>query len=351
MSKLIKRTLLFIFLMFPKIVYAADYVVCGNNKRFPFALASLVALILLLIRIIIPVILVITSIISFVKVTMSGNAVDEMGKAKKKFIRNILTAFIIFFLIPIIKTVISLSFGNDNSINSCLVCMSNPYNCEVEESTASKMCPGLIGDQSNYDENCNYVGDKKDFYDYRTGSSGVSQYTSSRGSASGSALARTAGEYTSWKQCDPRWGGNRLGPSTICSIGCYATSTSILIKMSGTTLLVDNFDPGVFVAHAGFSPGGGLMWGTWYSVAPNFKVADSPNLSGSKSQKAAQIDEWQKQGYYVMIGVRNGGHWVAVDRVVGDTVYIFDPGHNAVDLFTDYAVGGVTRAVLFKNEG
>lgn len=351
MNKVFKRVLLFVFFMSPSIVYAADYVVCGNDKKFPFVLASLIALLMVLVKIIVPLFLVITGIVSFVKVMLSGKVVDEMENAKKKLVRNILAAFAIFFLIPIVKTVISLSFGDDNSINSCITCLANPFQCDVEESTASKLCPGLIGDQASYDDNCNYIGDRKDFYDYRTGTDGIVQYTSSRGSVSGSVLARTAGEYTSWKQCDPRWGGNRLGPSTICNIGCYATSTSILIMMSGTTLLVDNFDPGVFVSHAGFSPGGGLMWGTWYSIAPNFKVADSPRLSGSKSQKAAQIDAWQKQGYYVMIGVRNGGHWVAVDRVVGDTVYIFDPGHNAVDLFTDYAVGGVTRAVLFRNEG
>ncbi len=351
MNKFFKKFLLFVLLMSPNIVRAADYVVCGNDKRFPFVFASFISIILVIVRIIVPLLLVIMGIISFLKVIISGKVADEMEKAKKKMVHNILAAFVIFFLIPIIRTVFSFAFGSDNTFNSCLTCMTNPFNCDVEESSASRLCPGLMSDQAGYDENCNYVGGKKEFVDYRTGSTGVSEYTSTRGTATGSALVRSLGDYATWKQCDPRWGSNRLGPNTICGIGCYATSTSILIAMSGTTLLVDDFNPGVFVQHAGFSAGGGLMWGTWDSVAPNFKVVDNPGLSGSKSQKAAQIDAWQKQGYYVMIGVRNGGHWVAVDRVVGDTVYIFDPGHNAVDLFTDYAVGGVTRAVLFKNEG
>lgn len=351
MNKFLKKIFIFVLLMSPSIVYAADYVVCGNNKKFPFAFATVIAIFLVIVRIVVPLLLVITGMISFIKVTISSKAEEEMDKTKKKLITNILTAVIIFFLIPIIRTVFSISFGSDNSFNSCLTCMSNPFNCEVAESTAARLCPGLMSDQSSYDDNCNYTGLKKELVDYRTGSNGVTAYTSA-GSVGGSALYRSAGGYASWKQCDPRWGGNRLGPSTICDIGCYATSTSILIAMSGTTLLVDNFDPGVFVAHAGFSAGGGLNWGTWYSVAPNFKVASSEYFGKvSKSQKAAQIDAWQKQGYYVMIGVRSGGHWVAVDRVVGDTVYIFDPGHDAVDLFTDYAADGVTRAVLFKNEG
>jgi hypothetical protein len=62
------------------------------------------------------------------------------------------------------------------------------------------------------------------------------------------------------------------------------------------------------------------------------------------------IKQHLDSGEYVMIVVRNGGHYVAADRVEGNTVYIHDPGCNATDLFKTYPAAGVNTIVVYKRE-
>ena len=52
-----------------------------------------------------------------------------------------------------------------------------------------------------------------------------------------------------------------------------------------------------------------------------------------------------------MIVVNSGGHYVAADKVEGNTVYIHDPGGAAVDLFKTYASSGVNSILVYKREG
>ena len=47
--------------------------------------------------------------------------------------------------------------------------------------------------------------------------------------------------------------------------------------------------------------------------------------------------EYVNNGYGVIVSVRNGGHWVAVDRIEGSTVYMLDPGDRNTDLFATYS--------------
>ena len=95
MNKFLKKLFLFVLLMSPSIVNAADYVVCGNNKKFPFAFATVIAIFLVIVRIVVPLFLVITGMISFVKAIISSKAEEEMDKTKKKLITNIIAAVLI----------------------------------------------------------------------------------------------------------------------------------------------------------------------------------------------------------------------------------------------------------------
>lgn len=175
-----------------------------------------------------------------------------------------------------------------------------------------------------------------------------------------------AGDYATWKQSDPSWGGDQLGSSgTIGRIGCAATSVAIQIARSGTTidynkLGTNEFNPGTFVAwmnkNGGFS-GNAIIWNTPYNngLTPNFKATEF-NISNPTCSKVAQeYSRLINEGYYIVSCVKyNCGHWVAVDRVEGDTIYTFDPGSSSINTINDSGgkypadCKGVDRAFIYK---
>ncbi len=65
----------------------------------------------------------------------------------------------------------------------------------------------------------------------------------------------------------------------------------------------------------------------------------------TKAQKIAKMAEYVNNGYGVIISVRNGGHWVAVDRIEGSTVYMLDPGDRNTNLFETYSESGEDLAI------
>lgn len=344
----VKRFIVFMVLFMPSIVFADEYLVCGYNgdRVYPLIFGTIFSTLYNLIRILVPVIFVITGIVSFLKVTVSSKADEGLGKAKEKLIRNIIAAIIIFFLMSIINFVISLVAGVNNSFTGCLDCLLHPNSCQKIE-VSNKLCSGLLSDQDKYDENCKLkpgvtLGDGN----YGSGDTGISD------PVTGGSYGGSIGEWSTWKQCDSRWGGMRIASSgsTICQVGCLITSVSIQIARSGTTLTVSDFNPGVFMQHAGFS-GAGLNWNSWFSVAPNFKLINDYKDYGSKAEKANKIKSYIDQGYYVIAAVKNEGHWVAVDRVEGEKIYIFDPGWNYEEIFSSYAPQSVYRFLVFENEG
>lgn len=170
-----------------------------------------------------------------------------------------------------------------------------------------------------------------------------------------STCSSTVGEYSSWKQCGQSWSGIKLGQSskTICDVGCYITSISIQMAASGTEINAQEFNPGVLVQYLStsnaFGSDGSLIRFGWSNLAPSFKFYTSVSLEGTIKQKAATIKSYQDQGYYVIIRAKTHQHWVALDRVVGDEVYMFDPASNATSLWDTYPDYDVTSITVFKN--
>src|SRR5687768_10902377 len=65
-----------------------------------------------------------------------------------------------------------------------------------------------------------------------------------------------------FKQCDSRWGNNRLGtgPETVCQAGCAMSSVSMIINSKGHA----NINPGSLnswlISNGGFASGDLLVW-------------------------------------------------------------------------------------------
>ena len=174
MRKRVFKIFFFLLLMMPLCVNAADFLLCGNGRKIPFVLAWGISVVYIIIRIVVPILFVITGMISFFKATLSSKTEDELQKAKKSLVSKIIAAIMIFFIASIINLVISLAVGRDNSFSSCLSCMVNPNNCVEDDSSIVKLCPGLLSEQSDYDNNCVYQGSKNGKLIYsNTGNTGI----------------------------------------------------------------------------------------------------------------------------------------------------------------------------------
>lgn len=165
------------------------------------------------------------------------------------------------------------------------------------------------------------------------------------------------GGYSSWKQYGSPWASIKIGNSneTIKSVGCLATSISMLIAKSGVQTSVNGeFNPGTFVEK--LSSNGGfnnalLDWNKVSVAAPNFVYQGDINIhSLSKSEKASKINELLSGGYYIVAEVKGGPgqHWVAIDSINGENVTMMDPGSSSTNMWKEYNWKNTSRLSFFK---
>ena len=116
------------------------------------------------------------------------------------------------------------------------------------------------------------------------------------------------------------------------------------------------FNPGTFVMALnnvyGFN-GANLQYGAISKVVPEFVYQDKISLRNkSKSEKLSIIKSYYESGYYLAAEVagatESSQHWVAVDKVVGDRIFMLDPGSEAVDMWNQYDYINTTQFVYFK---
>jgi hypothetical protein len=161
--------------------------------------------------------------------------------------------------------------------------------------------------------------------------------------------------YKSWKQGDSRWGSMRLGSSsyTMSNSGCAVTAVAMLMVHSGS-VTDSSFTPGTFCTflsnNGGLSSQGDISWSAATKLASSFKFEGYGSLSSSSvSGKVSEIKNYIDAGYYLAVSVKNGGHWVAVDRVENGVVYVIDPANGkVVNLFDAYSNSGISKIRKFK---
>lgn len=163
-------------------------------------------------------------------------------------------------------------------------------------------------------------------------------------------LGASTGDWANWKQYDPAWKNVPLGPSTVGAIGCAMTSVSIQIARSGvSTTLGADFNPGTFALAlrgvGGFDKKGNINWSSVSNIAPSFQ------WTGTRAQgytSPSTIDSLIKQGYYVILNVKNGRHWVAVDRVEGNKIFMFDPGSGGTEVGQTYGLNSIVGYTTYR---
>ena len=174
------------------------------------------------------------------------------------------------------------------------------------------------------------------------------------GAYSNGLNAHAAEDFRLWRQNDVRWGSNPIGGSTVRQSGCYITSIAMVAAASGARD-TDEFDPGVFSADLNainaFNQWGGLSsWSSVNKVVNEISIT-SYNLSFSSSDqsgKAAEIKKLLDEGSYVICNV--GGHWVYIDGVIGDDVYMADPAKDEILMFEAYKNENITLYQTLKGK-
>lgn len=139
-----------------------------------------------------------------------------------------------------------------------------------------------------------------------------------------------SGPWQTWTQFGQPWSSISLGGSsaTISSHGCLVTSIAIQIARSG--LWPGEFDPGVLVtqlnATGGFSSGGALQWGPLRAALPAGMTMECDTRDGTCPATIEYISQSVSAGKYVVLRAKVNQHWVAVDYVSGNDIYVYDPG-------------------------
>lgn len=173
-----------------------------------------------------------------------------------------------------------------------------------------------------------------------------------------------SGNYSNWKQYDTKWASTKIANSnsTLGDIGCLTTSIAMLVAKSnvldttlGAKIKSDELNPGTFAEalnkNGGYSSGGNLNWSAVTNIIPAFKFQGKTSLKGmSKAQKTTTIASKITQKQYCTAEVKgdSGQHWVAIDKVENNKVYMFDPGSNATDMFSEYGWKNISELGCYQ---
>ena len=169
----------------------------------------------------------------------------------------------------------------------------------------------------------------------------------------------SSGEYVNWRQYGASWSNIKIGNtnSTIADIGCLVTSVAILIEKSGISNPINPFNPGTFVEalnnNKGFDNNGNLQYNAINKVVPGFKYMGQISLQNkSPAEKYSLIKQYFDMGYYLTVEVKGATtgnqHWVAVNSVDDNNVFMIDPGSNNTNMWYAYEVSKTSKFNYFK---
>ncbi len=98
---------------------------CGDSGlSFQGSLPSTISMIILLIKIVVPILLIVFGMLDLAKAVMAQKE-DEIKKGQQTFIKRLIAAVVVFFIITIVQIVIKYVSGGDASVTSCFNCFVN----------------------------------------------------------------------------------------------------------------------------------------------------------------------------------------------------------------------------------
>lgn len=141
-KRFIKVIVLSLIALFPSYsILAIEKVSCGNVTAIPKKIPELTSDIITILQIAVPIILIVMGSIDFFKSVVAGKE-DEMKKNQKMFVKRLITSALIFFIVVIVKFMISVIADTTSAENivECIDCfISGPSKCrEYIEPVKSK---------------------------------------------------------------------------------------------------------------------------------------------------------------------------------------------------------------------
>eukprot|EP01080_Neovahlkampfia_damariscottae_P009715 gene9715-1920_t len=155
-----------------------------------------------------------------------------------------------------------------------------------------------------------------------TGYEGWSSSTYLRAHSGGNTQCRPTRNYPLYKQCDGRWGNDKLGSSsTVCKVGCLITSVAMALnglgkRIDGQIVTPKNFNH-FLNTNRGYQ-GNLFIWGS----VTRFGLRYQGQINDVEGIKAAVCAK-----KIVSLNIDRGGHWVlAVGVNSNGSFQILDPG-------------------------
>lgn len=103
-------------------VYAIEKVSCGNVTGIPKKIPELTSFAITIVQIAVPVILVLIGSFDFFK-AVTAQKEDEMKKAQSLFVKRLIIAGLIFFIVVIVKLIVSaVADASSANIVDCIDC-------------------------------------------------------------------------------------------------------------------------------------------------------------------------------------------------------------------------------------
>ena len=110
---------------------------CGSlNFSFSGMIPYVVSTIVLIIKIVVPVLLVIFGSIDFLKAVIAQKE-DEIKKGQQTFIKRLIAAVIVFFVVQVVQLIINFASIDNDSIVNCFDCFVNAKNCKAAATTSN----------------------------------------------------------------------------------------------------------------------------------------------------------------------------------------------------------------------
>ena len=107
--------------------FLADGVPCGGfNNPIPFKLVYVIHLIIMLIQFGVPLLLIIFGMLDLGKAVIASKE-DEIKKGQQMFIKRLVAAVIVFFVVAVVKLVVGLAADDSDNIVGCINSIVN-YN-------------------------------------------------------------------------------------------------------------------------------------------------------------------------------------------------------------------------------
>ena len=139
-------------------MYILDYVSCGDAiSSMDIMIPQITSLIITIIEIGVPVLLIVFGMLDLGKAVMAQKE-DEIKKAQQTFLKRLLSAALVFFVIMIVQVIFNLVAGNNDGekedIWDCVSCFISGPTDDAKD--AAK------GNSPSKPADCRYKGDAED---------------------------------------------------------------------------------------------------------------------------------------------------------------------------------------------